>query len=232
MIKNFILYLIKLTRFYVHQPKILRSLQNLKIKRVFDVGAHEGETIEYLIKLKKIEKIYCFEPQATPFKKLRSKYNKYKNIKLNQIAFSNNKKMKKFYINDLSDTSTFSKINKTSKWLKIKNIILNKKDSIIKTITIKTSTLDEYFRNKNIGTLDLLKIDTEGHELEVLEGSKKAIKNGKIRYILIELHSSNMYKNYSKKKIEMFLAKNNFKLLNTFQFPFHTFTDNLYVYKK
>tara|TARA_B100001248_G_scaffold66501_1_gene46703 strand:+ start:97 stop:702 length:606 start_codon:yes stop_codon:yes gene_type:complete len=200
MIKNFILYLIKLTRFYVHQPKILRSLQNLKIKRVFDVGAHEGETIEYLIKLKKIEKIYCFEPQATPFKKLRSKYNKYKNIKLNQIAFSNNKKMKKFYINDLSDTSTFSKINKTSKWLKIKNIILNKKDSIIKTITIKTSTLDEYFRNKNIGTLDLLKIDTEGHELEVLEGSKKAIKNGKIRYILIELHSSNMYKNYSKKK--------------------------------
>jgi len=232
MIKNLILYLIKLTRFYVHQPKILRSLQSLKIKKVFDVGAHEGETIEYLIKLKKIKKIYCFEPQNIPFRKLRSKYSKCKNITLSQIAFSNNKKKKKFFINDLSDTSTFSKINKTSKWLKIKNFILNKKDSIIKTINLKTSTLDEYFRDKKIGAVDLLKIDTEGHELEVLEGSKNTIKKGKIRYILIELHSSNMYKNYSKKKIEIFLERNNFKLLNTFQFPFHTFTDNLYVYKK
>ena len=79
--------------------------------------------------------------------------------------------------------------------------------------------------------IDLLKIDTEGHELEVLMGSMKTIKKNKVKYLLIELHTSKMYKNYSKKKIEEFLKNNNFTLLKSFKFPFHTFVDNLYEYK-
>ena len=80
--------------------------------------------------------------------------------------------------------------------------------------------------------IDLLKIDTEGHEYEVLMGAQKTINENKIRYLLIELHYSKMYKNYSRIKIEEFLKNNNFTLLKSFKFPFHTFVDNLYEYKK
>ena len=63
-------------------------------------------------------------------------------------------------------------------------------------------------------------------------GAKITINKNKVKYLLIEIHSSKMYKNYSKNKIEEFLKKNNFILLKTFKFPFHPFVDNLYKYIK
>ena len=90
---------------------------------------------------------------------------------------------------------------------------------------------NESFKN-NIDKINLLIIDTEGHELEVLMGAKTTIDKNKVEHLLIEIHSSKMYKNYSKYKIEEFLKKNNFILLKSFKFPFHPFVDNLYKYTK
>ena len=64
----------------------------------------------------------------------------------------------------------------------------------------------------------------------VLLGSKKMIKN--INYIIIEIQKNSLYKDYSKKKIESFLKKNNFYLLKKFNFPFMFFEDRLYKNKK
>jgi hypothetical protein len=60
----------------------------------------------------------------------------------------------------------------------------------------------------------------------VLLGSKNIIK--KTKYIIIEIQKNNMYKNYSIKKIENFLKKNNFHLMKSFSFPFMFFQDRLY----
>ena len=231
MIKNFILFCIDMVRNYWHQPRIQRSLGKLKIINAFDVGAHKGETIDYLIRLKNLKKIYSFEPQDIAFQYLLKKYKKNKKIVLNKIALSRDNKRKKFYINELSSTSTFSKINKNSFWLKIKNRILNEKNSIKKSVIVKTLTIDKYTELKKIKNIDLLKIDTEGHELDVLKGSLKSINKNKIKYILIELHFSKMYENYSKQKIEKFLKKNNFILIKKFKFPFHPFVDSLYKFQ-
>ena len=232
MIKSLALLYYKTISYYWHQPKIFDSLKKLKINYIFDVGSHKGESIDYFIELKNLKIIYSFEPQKNIFFFLIKKYKKNKKIFLNKIALSNKENYKDFYINDLSSTSTFSKLDKNSLWLKIKNKIINKKNSIIKKIKIKTTTIDIFIKQKKIKKIDLLKIDTEGHELEILNGAKKTIQDGKIRYILIEIHYSKMYKNYSKKKIEFFLKKNNFHLIKTFRFPLFTFSDNLYKYQK
>ena len=221
-----------LLRNYVHQPKILDYLLKLDLKNAFDIGAHEGETLEYFLKIKNVKKIYSFEPQILIYNKLFNKYNSNNRIVLNNLAFSNNCEDKVFFINALTSTSSFSILNNNSLWLKTKNIILNEKNSIKDSISLKTSTIDNYVNENNIDIIDLLKIDTEGHELEVLMGSQKTIKANKIKYLLIELHSSAMYKNYSKIKIEEFLKINNFILLKSFKFPFHMFVDNLYRYKE
>ena len=229
--KFIILYLLDLIRNLIHQPKILNYLLKLDIKIAFDIGAHEGETLEYFQKIKSINKIYSFEPQIKIYKKLYKKFNSNNKIILNNLALSNNIEDKVFFINALSSTSSFSLLDDTSLWLKIKNMILNEKDSIKESITLKTSTIDHYVNEHNIDKIDLLKIDTEGHEFEVLMGAQNIINKNKVKYILIELHSSKMYKNYSKIKIEEFLKINNFIILKSFKFPFHTFVDNLYEYK-
>jgi FkbM family methyltransferase len=228
----FIHYLLDLLRDYLHQPKILKYLLNLNLKVAFDIGAYEGETLEYLLKIKSIDKIYSFEPQILSYNKMIKKYDFNNRIILNNLALSNNSEDKVFFINTLTSTSSFSHLDDNSLWLKIKNIILNEKNSIKNSIILKTSTIDSYVNENDIDKIDLLKIDTEGHEFQVLMGAKKTINENKIGYILIEIHSSKMYKNYSKSKIEEFLKKNNFTLLKSFKFPLHPFVDNLYKYNK
>ena len=75
---------------------------------------------------------------------------------------------------------------------------------------------------------DHYKIDTEGHEKEVLEGALNLIKEKKIKYILLEFHLSKMYKNYNIKDLENFLDSSNFRLLKKYKFPFLFFEDRIY----
>ena len=75
-----------------------------------------------------------------------------------------------------------------------------------------------------------LKIDVEGFELNVLNGAKKLVLK-KVKFILIERHFFQLYKDSNPKKVDAFLKKNNFKLLKKFNFPLLHFQDNLYIKK-
>ena len=55
-----------------------------------------------------------------------------------------------------------------------------------KKITVDTITIEKYVEEKNIVQIDLLKIDTEGHDLFVLKGANKLIQERKIDFILFE----------------------------------------------
>ena len=96
--------------------------------------------------------------------------------------------------------------------------------------SVKVFQLDEILKDKNFQHLDLLKIDTEGHEYEVLYGAMNYLK--KIKYILIEIHINKIYENYDSEKIHNFLLENNFSLLKTFNFPFTAWHDRLYKNSK
>lgn len=77
-------------------------------------------------------------------------------------------------------------------------------------LNIKTIKLKEFLLKKKIKRIDLIKIDTEGHELEVLIGLGNKIKI--VKSFLIEFHDNNTYINYNNKKIEKLLKINNFLL--------------------
>ena len=95
-----------------------------------------------------------------------------------------------------------------------------------KKIKVKTIKLSEMFKKKKIKKLDLLKIDTEGHELEVLQGLTAEIK--KVKNILIEFHNDSIYLQYDSKKIHKYLIKQNFELMTVYKFPFSTWEDRFY----
>ena len=74
-----------------------------------------------------------------------------------------------------------------------------------------------------------MKIDTEGHEQQVLKGIGKKIKIAKI--ILIEIHNDDIYLKYSSIKIHKHLIKNQFHLNKIIKFPFTTWEDRVYIKK-
>jgi len=212
-----------------HQKAINKILIGLHLKKIIDIGAHKGEFLENIISIKKKMKVYSFEPQSKIFKILKNNFRTKKNIFIYNLAISNINKKKKLNINIKTSTSTFSNYNEGSYWKIFKDFLLTglNKSSIINSELVQSITLDKFCKKKKIKKIDLLKIDTEGHELEVLSGAKNLLKKD-IRYILIEFHFSKMYKNYNRNKIEKILRNNSFILIKKFKFPFLTFEDRLY----
>jgi FkbM family methyltransferase len=58
--------------------------------------------------------------------------------------------------------------------------------------TIKVDTVDHYCAEHNIQHIDLLKLDVEGHELDVLNGATKLLQGKSIEMISFEFGSCNL----------------------------------------
>ena len=120
-------------------------------------------------------------------------------------------------IGHISAMSTLNKINNNSFYTFIKKIVINifffKNNIYKKKIPIKKKMFKEIFKKYNYKTLDLVKIDTEGHEYNVLRGMGIYLK--KINVLLLEYHYDNsLIKNYNFNKLNSFLKKKNFELVS------------------
>ena len=170
-----------------------------------------------------------FEPQKNIFKKIKIKYEHKKNIKIYNCAISDKSTFKDIYINQHDLTSSLSTLDvENNKYLQLKAKLFGPTGPgmILKKTKVKTKKLSEMIKLNNIKKIDLVKIDTEGHEYEVLKGIQGDIK--KIRYILIEFRNDKIYLSYSPNKIHSYLIKNNFVLKNIYKFPFATWEDRFY----
>lgn len=212
-----------------HHLRISRFLTNYRITELIDVGSHKGEFIKNFLKFNKIQSAYAFEPQKDIYKILQQNFKKNINIKKKNIALDLKIGSKKIYINKLSSTSTLSKINKNSLFLRIKKLLISDNKNFLKSYPVKTTSVDIFFKKIKL-TNALLKIDVEGYEYNVLRGSKKSIK--RIKYVIIEKQFSNLHKDYNFNLSHKYLLKNNFKLIKKFKFPLMNFEDRFYINTK
>jgi len=234
VIKFFAILIFDLIDKYFHQKKIINFIkrQDLDIKIFIDVGSHKGTYTDLVLNNFKNYKSYLFEPQKHIFRFLKKKYKKKRNIYIFNNALSDKKSLQELYINHHDLTSSLNKLDTKNNYLKLKAKLFSttSKKMISRKEKIKTQKLIDVLKSKKINDIDLLKIDTEGHEFQVLRGLQKKIK--KVRYILIEFHNDEIYINYKPKKIHDYLIKNDFILKDTYKFPFTTWEDRFYINKK
>ena len=234
LLEKIALWLFDLIDKYIHQRNIINFIndRNLTIKNFIDVGSHKGKYTDLILNNFETNKAFLIEPQKNIFNYLRYKYKHKNRVKIFNFAASNKNKTRKFYINKHDLTSSLAELNQKNQYLNIKSRLFgtNLKGMIKSKKIVKTLKLSSLIDKMKIHEIDLIKIDTEGHELEVLEGLGSKIKI--IKVILIEFHNSSAYLGYNSKKIEMILKKNNFKLEKKIKFPFTTWEDRFYFNKK
>lgn len=232
-LKKIAIFIFDLIDKFVHQRNILKCIKKEKliINTFIDIGAHKGKYTDLFTNNFNIKNVYMFEPQLTLFKYIKNKYKSLKIINIFNYGISNKNEKKIFNINKHDLTSSIKKLNPKNSYLNYKSKLFstNLKGMIERKTIIKTIKLKSFFLRKNIKKVDLIKIDTEGHELEVLLGLEKKIIL--VKAFLIEFHDNQTYLNYDNKKIEKILKKNNFKLRKRVKFPFTTWEDRLYVRK-
>ena len=208
-----------------HYRRISKYLCELDIEKIIDIGAHKGEFLETLLKIKKINFFYAFEPQKNIFKELNEKFSDNQKVKLFNYAMDKEIANKKLKINKLSMTSSLAEINEKSLYLKIKNFLTFSKSNFEDEYEIQTNTVDKIFENITLQKA-LVKIDVEGLEMNVIEGSQKKLKE--IPFILIENQFGNHYKNNNFNNIIEFLSNQNFVIHKKFIFPTLHYQDVLF----
>lgn len=219
---------------YLTEKKIINQLKrvflNKKTISVIDIGAHKGEYISSIIKNFNISKAYCFEPNPKVFKILNNKISLNKKIELLNYGASNNSGNILFNENIESSSSSINELNKNSNYYKKKFFLLNflGLNEVTKKIEIKVVTLSDFIVENNINKIDLLKIDTEGHEFQVLSGLKD--KMHMINLIHIEHHFDDMIiKDYKLTDIHNLLIKKGFKKYFKIKMRFRKSFEYLYI---
>jgi FkbM family methyltransferase len=168
---------------YVIKSVLTSYLQNDR-PIIFDVGANIGDYAEELKHIFPESRIYAFEPNSNTFKKLKEKINA-TDIQAFCVGLSSSASKQKVYTYASDDESQHASVYK-----EVLSDLHGATD--ILEIDFETISLDEFCIQQEIKKIDFLKIDTEGHELEVLSGAKRMISEGNIRIIQFEFNEMNV----------------------------------------
>ncbi len=184
---NYIISLID----YPNKLKVLKffkkNLNNNETLNIIDIGGHKGETLKFFLDNFNVKKIFVFEPNIELFEYIKVKFNNKKIYLYNYgVGIKNEKKILNITVDSAS--STINNINQNTEYFKRKKRLLSfgNKQFFLGTQTIRVVNLSEFILKKE-NKIDILKIDTEGYELNILKGiSKEDFK--KIKFIYFEHH--------------------------------------------
>ena len=129
---------------------------------VIDVGSYTGIYTLIASKSNRNVRTISFEPNPLIFRALEKnlKLNRIKNAKLEKLALDNVSGRDFLYLNHEVYSSAASIIETNLNYEKYE---------------IEKSTLDSYFEQNDNLTVDLMKVDVEGLETRILEGSHKVL---------------------------------------------------------
>lgn len=147
---------------------------------VFDVGANVGEWTKYCLNVAPNLNMHLFEPSKFTFKKLQSNIWSI-SVHLNNFGLGERKGQ--LNLNIAGDASGMNSIHRRQgvKGVEIETVEI-----------IDIQTLDAYCDENSIAHINLLKVDVEGHELEVFKGAKKMLSEKRISCIQFEYGGCNL----------------------------------------
>ncbi len=205
---------------------VLKKLICIDNPVIFDVGANIGNSLDAYKKIWGNSIVHCFEPQIECFDVLEKKAIEYGNTFIIKHAVgSETINDVDFYTHDINiGLSGVNKINLNSKDSIVLNDDTEYRDLFLNGITfeeyktmlnkkrsVSMIRLDKYIDDNNIKKVDFIKIDTQGHEIEVLCGLNNNLKN--VHIILAELNFYDLYeKSFSFYDLESILHPMGFKL--------------------
>lgn len=199
--------------------RILKTLVSATNPVIFDVGAHVGESVIEFQNTIPNSSIHSFEPDPDTYETLKYNTKECKNVFLNNLGITNAENVGNtlFYKHSHSKLNSLNKINIEGKTIQThlkskRNDPANNLTSLYnRNILVDLTTLDLYCKENNIRTIDLLKLDTQGHERECLEGAGDILNRTKVIYT--EIMFFDMYEiSYNFYDIEKLIVPKGFSL--------------------
>jgi FkbM family methyltransferase len=161
---------------------LLQNINNNKRKGILlDIGCFQGATSRFFAGNLKDIQVIGFEPNSESFKKAQQSL--LTNLRFENMALSDRDGMTEFFKTDNGVSSSINTINNNSLF------------SVVAKEEVVMHKLDSYLKNNNIDDQAILaiKMDVQGHELNVLKGAEAALE--KTLFVVLEMSNHNDYEN-------------------------------------
>ena len=182
----------------LNAARILLGDDVTKPMTIFDVGANRGEYTSAILELYPRSRVFAFEPSRETFRLLEAQF-----ASMSQVVKLNY---------GLGCKARSQLLYKESQYARIAS--LTPLDVIDHDYTEKVviRTLDEVVSEHGISEIDLLKIDVEGHELDVITGAQNTLTLRKIKCLQFELGGSSIDTNTTLKDIYELLSQYDYRI--------------------
>ena len=150
---------------------------------LFDIGANHGSYALYLSRLAAGAKIYAFEPHPATFAFLDKRMENVGSVEVVNAAMADKPGEMKLYDFRSEDGSTQASLSASAVALYSADLVEH---------TVNCTTVDAFMEKFGLKRIDLLKIDTEGHDLSVMRGAAKVLRQGLIGMIQFEFIPANI----------------------------------------
>ena len=161
-----------------------RTLGELTEPVVIDVGAHAGDYCLLALAANPKSRIFAFEPHPGTFVKL-AEAGLAHGFEVFQEGCSDQAAEATLYDYPDQPGSQHASV--------YKDVLEHIHRSTAEGHPIRLVRLDDFIRERKLSRVDLLKIDTEGHEMAVLQGVEESIRSGLVRTIHFEFNEMNVY---------------------------------------
>lgn len=148
-----------------------RWLPEFKPEVVFDVGAHRGQSTDRFLRWFPTARIFAFEPVSRTYAELVRRFGAEVRVHTEQCAFGRTPGEATMRLEGDSDMYAITSGGAAG-------------DGPIERVRVET--VDGYATREQISRVGLLKIDTEGYDLAVLEGAQSLLAAGAIDLIQVE----------------------------------------------
>lgn len=149
---------------------------------VFDVGANVGDWAALALSINPHVHIHCFEPSAATFQHLQARGLA---AICNNLGLSSVPGDVTFWVfaDGAEGNSLYKRQGLEDGWGQPEQQ---------RSEIVRLDTLDAYCQRVGVNSIDFMKVDVEGHELEVFKGGAGMLSQGKIKRIQFEYGGCNI----------------------------------------
>jgi FkbM family methyltransferase len=189
----------------------LRRVVSTDTPVIFDIGAHVGETIAMMSRIFDRPVIHAFEPSASSFAALSERKWRCQ-VSLNRMAVGEESGEGVLHGYESSSLNSLLLLDRKEP----ANPFAHFKD--VATEAVKLTTVDDYLQQTGLDRIDLLKVDTQGYDLNVLRGARKALQARRIHNVLVELNFIPLYESQGGwQEIHRFIGDFGFGLVDYYE---------------
>lgn len=176
---------------------------------ILDVGGFNGATSLYFAREFSGRRVYCIEPNARMWPFLAEVAAEHSEILVMKCALGRRKGEAVLHVTANNVSSSLNEINVQE--VERTSAVFQRMLKEEAEAKVDVSTLDDEFQDSP-GVL-LVKLDTQGTELDILKGGVRTLK--KTKFILTEMNNHQLYKNTCQyHELDEFLRHHSFELID------------------